>query len=316
MSDLRLWVIVVGALMLIAGVAETKNTLPTQAGAIFRDCPHECPEMIMIPAGTFIMGTDRRDIEPDGREGPAHEITIAQPFAMGVYDVTRDEYQIFTKTTGRATPKGCNVVDSEGRWITDPDKDWQNPGFKQTGRDPVVCVSWEDAHAYIAWLNSKVSGSTAGPYRLPSETEWDYAARAGTSTPYYWGDIASHDRANFGIEHCAPCGGQKEGRDQWYFTSPVGSFPPNRFGLYDMSGNVWQWTEDCTHYGFTDAPIDGSAWTTDIHDACHNRILRGGSWLDPAILMTIFVRNPWAPTDRNYANGFRVARGKIDVETP
>jgi len=280
-------------------VLRTVGAVPTTAAAKFRDCAHDCPEMVVIPAGSFIMGS-----------GPTHRVTFAKPFALGVYDVTLDEYSTFVRATSRASGKGCNVVDSEGRWITDPSKDWRYPGFEQTGRDPVVCVSWEDAQAYIAWLNHEVhSGEpTEALYRLPSEAEWEYAARAGTATSYYWGDVASHDLANYGIEHCYPCGAARQGRDRWYFTSPVGAFPPNAFGLYDISGNVWQWTADCTHYSFTGAPDDGSAWTTDDNDACHNRILRGGSWLDPAILLSIFVRNPWAPDDRNYANGFRVAR--------
>ena len=140
--------------------------------------------MIVVPAGNFVMGTDREG------EGPAHRVTIAKPFALGVYDVTRDEYARFVHATGRAAAKGCNVVDTGARWITDPSKDWRHPGFQQTGRDPVVCVSWEDAQAYIAWLNDKVrlTGSVGAPYRLPSEGEWEYAARAGSTTSYYWGE--------------------------------------------------------------------------------------------------------------------------------
>jgi formylglycine-generating enzyme required for sulfatase activity len=297
-------------LSLIHWSVQALGAASSASGVKFRDCPRDCPEMTVIPAGSFVMGTDRRDVEPDGREGPPHTVTFGRPFALGIYDVTRGEYAAFVRSTGKATIKGCNVLDPMGRWITDPDKDWRNPGFHQTGRDPVVCVDWEDAQAYIAWLNCKVrpNGSAQGPYRLPSEAEWEYAARAGSTTSYYWGDVPSHDLANYGIEHCFPCGAAKEGRDRWYFTSPVGSFPPNAFGLYDALGNVWQWTADCMHYGFTGAPSDGLAWTTDANDACHNRVLRGGSWLDSSPVLVVFVRNPWAPTDRNYANGFRVAR--------
>jgi sulfatase modifying factor 1 len=291
------------------GAPHSEHSITTTPGAKFRECSVDCPEMIVIPAGTFMMGTDRRDVESDGREGPPHPVAFKKSFALSIYDVTRDDYARFVRQTGKQTEKGCNVVDTEGRWITDPHKDWQNPGFRQTGRDPVVCVSWNEAQAYIGWLNHKVGSiKESAPYRLPSEAEWEYAARAGSSTSYYWGDAASHDLANYGLEYCGPCGAVKQGRDQWFFTSPVGAFPPNAFGLYDASGNVWQWTQDCTHYRFDGAPDDGSAWTTDTNDACHNRILRGGSWLDPAILVTIFVRNPWAPADHNNANGFRVAR--------
>jgi sulfatase modifying factor 1 len=305
-----LYPVLLGVVLLANGAVSRSRGVPSTPGAQFRDCAWDCPEMIVIPAGTFAMGTTRLDIEPDGREGPIHLVTLKKPFAIGVYDVTRDEYAIFVRATGRAAAKGCNVIDSEGRWIMDPERDWRHPGFKQTGHDPVVCVSWEDAQGYIGWLNGKVNfnRSVDGPYRLPSESEWEYAARAGSTTLYYWGDVASHERANYGLEHCYPCGVAKQGRDRWYFTSPVGAFPPDAFGLYDALGNVWQWTADCMHYGFTGAPDDGSPWVADISDACHNRVLRGGSWLDPAILLSIFVRNPWGPNDRNYANGFRVAR--------
>lgn len=309
-SRVDLSVLMLAMTLLANGLARTATAAPSAAGAKFRDCRRDCPEMIVVPAGSFTMGTERRDIESDGREGPPHPVTIPKPFALGIYDVTRDEYGRFVRETGRVSGKGCNVLDSEGRWITDAGRNWRNPGFRQTGRDPVVCVSWEDAQGYIAWLNSKVRSNTLsdGPYSLPSEAEWEYAARAGSTTAYPWGNVAGHDLANYGLEYCGPCGAVKQSRDQWHFTSPVGSFPPNAFGLYDTSGNVWQWTADCTHYNFTGAPNDGSAWTSNTNDACHNRVLRGGSWLDPAILLTVFVRNPWAPNDHNFANGFRVAR--------
>ena len=291
-------------------VAQGSTPLPSRSGTTFRECPRECPLMVVVPAGTFSMGTSRLDVESDGREGPPHPVVFARPFALGVYDVTRGEFARFVRATDYQSKTGCNTLDSQGRWVTDPDKSWRNPGFIQTDRDPVVCVSWNDAHAYISWLNGKVSSNDSrhGPYRLPSEAEWEYAARARSTTSYYWGPEASHKLANYGIEDCGPCGAKKEGRDRWYFTSPVGSFPPNAFGLYDALGNVWQWTEDCTHYSFDRAPTDGSAWMTDTDRACYNHILRGGSWLDPGILLTIFVRNPWAADDHNYADGFRVAR--------
>lgn len=301
------------ATLLFAGAVaagEPTPRVPTVPGTTFRECGEGCPLMTVIPAGSFSMGTTRQDIESDGREGPPHTVTFAKPFAMGVHDVTRGEFASFIHDSGYQTKQGCNVLDSEGRWITDPDKDWRHPGFAQTDRDPVVCVSWNDTHVYTAWLNRKV-GSTdvgSGPYRLPSEAEWEYAARAGSTTGYYWGQEPTHDLANYGIEDCGPCGARRDGRDRWYFTSPVGSFPPNAFGLYDALGNVWQWTEDCTHYSFKGAPADGAAWMTDTDRACYNHLVRGGSWLDPGILLTIFVRNPWGSDDRNYANGFRVAR--------
>jgi formylglycine-generating enzyme required for sulfatase activity len=290
--------------------AQTVPAIPNGAGKTFQECARACPLMVVVPAGEFSMGTSRLDVESDGREGPPHTVTFQKPFALGVYDVTRGEYARFVRATGYVAKQGCNIVDSQGRWITDPGKSWRNPGFAQTDRDPVVCVSWDDAQAYIAWLNKIVrpSDPRPGPYRLPSEAEWEYAARAGSSTSYYWGGDANHDLANFGIYDCGPCGAKQEGKDRWYFTSPVGAFAPNAFGLFDALGNVWQWTQDCTHYGFGGAPADGSAWMTDTDRACYNHVLRGGSWLDPDFLLTIFVRNPWGQDDHNYANGFRLAR--------
>jgi len=283
---------------------------PTNAGTNFRDCARACPLMVVIPPGSFVMGTNRLDIESDGREGPPHTVNVARPFAVGVFDVTRGEFARFIAATGYRPEAGCDIVDSQGRWVTDGRKDWRNPGFTQTDRDPIVCVSWDDAQAYIAWLNRMIrpGDSGRGPYRLPSEAEWEYVARAGSATLFSWGQEPGHDLANYGIEHCSPCGAATEGRDRWLFTSPVGSFAPNAFGVYDTSGNVWQWTQDCMHYRFDGAPSDGTAWMTDSNNACYNRVVRGGSWLDPGILLAVYVRNPWAPGSHNNANGFRVAR--------
>jgi len=288
------------------------------AGKTFRDCVGDCPLMAVIPAGTFFMGTGRLEVERERRERLTHKVTFAKPFALGVYDVTRGEFARFVRASGYPIKQGCNILDVEGHWVTDPDKGWSNPGFSQTDQDPVVCVSWNDAHAYVAWLNGRVhSGdSMDGPYRLPSDAEWEYAARAGSSTSYYWGSEASHELANYGIEDCNPCGARKDGRDRWYFTSPAGSFAPNAFGLYDVAGNVWQITEDCMHYNFDGAPADGSAWMTDTNRACYNHPLRGGSWLDPGSLLTLFERNPWGSDDHNYANGFRVARTLDEYADP
>jgi formylglycine-generating enzyme required for sulfatase activity len=155
-------------------------------GTTFRDCP-DCPEMVVVPAGKFLMGSPStetgRDI--DGTEDPHHEVTIARPFAVAKYETTRDEYARFVKETALADPPGCNVHQvSPPHWPTIEGLNWHNTGFTQTGRDPVVCMSWNEAVAYVAWLSKKTGKS----YRLLSEAEWEYAARAGTTTPDYWGD--------------------------------------------------------------------------------------------------------------------------------
>jgi formylglycine-generating enzyme required for sulfatase activity len=283
--------------------------LAEQSERRFRDCPH-CPEMIVIPPGSFSMGSPPPRQGWDSREAPQHSVRIDSAFAMSLYDVTRAQYSRFIRETHRSGGKGCDILDAQGRWITDPNKDWHSPGFPQTDFDPVVCVSWEDATAYALWLNQQArpripSDSNSRPYRLPSEAEWEYAARSGTVTPYYWGNNASHESANYGLEECYPCGAAAEGRDRWYYTSPVASFPPNAFGLYDMLGDVWQWTQDCMHYGYEGAPTDGSVWAGG---ECKLHVLRGGSWLDPARFLTVTLRNPWGKSTRNQANGFRVVR--------
>ena len=160
-------------------------------------------------------------------------------FAAGRLDVTRSEWAAYVRTTHRLVAKGCQWTGKQG-----PDADkvasWDDLGFEQSASDPVVCVSWNDARDYARWLSQR----TGKRYRLLSEAEWEYAARAGTTTAYYWGSGASHDYANHGTEKC--CGGAEQGSDRWIWTSPGGAFPANRFGLYyDMSGNVLQWVEDC-----------------------------------------------------------------------
>ena len=178
-------------------------------------------------------------------------------------------------------------------------------GLRQTGQRPVINVSWDQAKAYVAWL-SRVTGK---PYRLLSEAEWEYAARGVTSAeaphpPYWWGNTASHEYANYGTDQC--CNGKVEGRDQWFYTAPVGQFPANAFRLHDMHGNVWEWVEDPWHESYDGAPKDGTAWIED-GDA-GRRVVRGGSWgNDPEVLRSA-VRDRGTTVDRNYVLGFRVGR--------
>lgn len=281
------------------------------ASAKFRDCPH-CPEMIVVPPGGYTLevpaGGELYGVNTDS----PIRVTIGKAFAIGIYDVTRDEYAEFVRETGRPVEEGCETLDPTGRWITDPGKNWRNPGFRQTGRDPVVCVNWDDAHSYVRWLNEKVTGKSGErPYRLPSGEEWEYAARGGSGTLYSCGLQPNHNCANFGLDQCWPCGAEKQGNDRWYYTSPVGSFAPNPFGLYDAIGNVYQWTDDCYHETIRGAPGDGSVWTGGD---CNLRILRGGAWNDTIIyglgvpIAMIAAHNTYPVDARNYANGFRVMR--------
>jgi formylglycine-generating enzyme required for sulfatase activity/pimeloyl-ACP methyl ester carboxylesterase len=262
------------------------------AGSVFRDCA-ECPEMVVIPAGKFTMGSSdaakafAMTLGASPRaiadESPEHSVSV-RSFALGKYDVTRGEYAAFVHATGYAAGQGCYVEGTgmdTSKWPNPPDKNWQDPGFSQTDRDPVVCVSWPDAKAYVAWLNAK----TGGGYRLPTEAEWEYAARAGAATPFYWGDDPKQT-----AEH----GWFRDNAQSR--THPVGQKPANAFGLYDIVGNVWQWTEDCYAEDYSHAPADGSAASGPA--GCL-RVDRGGSWFYPAWLLRSATR------ERNPGNGYR-----------
>jgi len=244
---------------------------PTTPGRTFRDCS-ECPEMVEVPAGKFIMGSDSGDID----EKPAHEVVIAKPFAVGKYEVTFDEYAACVAGGGCTKRKNPN------------DFDWGR------GRRPVVDVTWDSAREYAEWLSQK----TGKPYRLLTEAEWEYAARAGTTTKYAFGDTITHDQANFASGN--PTGKAGEGQ-----TMEVGSYPPNAWGLYDMHGNVWEWVEDCYDINYEKVPADGTA---RIFPGCPTRALRGGSWDYPADEIHSSVRFALKPAYRLDEIGFRVAR--------
>jgi len=267
------------------------------SGATFRDCEH-CPEMVVVPAGSFVMGSPPTEPDRYADESPQHRVTFAHAFAVGKYPVTRAEFARFVQESGYRAGPGC-LIRNPGGWIDDRKADWRSPGFAQTERDPVVCMNVDDAAAYAAWLSRK----TGRAYRLLAEAEWEYAARAGTLGAYPWGAAASHDRANFGEEPC--CQPAAEGNDRWLTTSPVGSFPPNSFGLYDMHGNAWQWTQDCWHRSYEGAPTDGSAWTSG---SCVDRVLRGGSWNCSAATVRSAEREVHDGSGRYAVVGFRVAR--------
>jgi formylglycine-generating enzyme required for sulfatase activity len=268
--------------------------------------------MVRVPAGSFIIGAPRSDPASDDLERPQTRVTI-KAFWLGKYPVTRGEYAVFARATKRRPSPGCSWT---GRAKSDPDKvsTWQDTGFPQSDRSPVVCVSWDDVNAYVAWLRTK----TGKPYRLPSEAEWEYAARAGSTTAFPWGDAASHQKANYGSDDWGPLA---SGRDRWEYTSPVGSFPPNRFGLYDMHGNVLQYVQDCFSSDYSRIPRNGSPFrvsekmrTNPIQelnglDSCSLHMLRGGDWGDPGSMIRSSARNFQLPpaTFRSGGVGFRVA---------
>jgi formylglycine-generating enzyme required for sulfatase activity len=242
-----------------------------QVGDTFKECAKDCPEMIVIPAGQLTMGSPTTEQGHNDDEAPQHRVTIAKPFAVSKFVVT------FADWDACAGVGGC------------PDVSDSNMG---RGNKPVVNTTWEDAGQYAAWL-SRMSGQ---PYRLLTEAEWEYAARAGTTTTYYWGNGIGNGNAN-----CDGCAGGWDNQQ----TSPVGSFKPNAFGLYDMVGNVWQWVQDCYHPNYDGAPMDGSAW---ISDDCDRRVNRGGSWYSYSRPLRSAARVRGFPGNRDYGLGFRIAR--------
>ena len=251
-------------------VAAQEEAPQWKVGAVFRDCP-ACPEMVVVPAGSFMMGSSASEKGRYDREGPVHRVTIAMPFAVGKYEVTFDEWDACVRSGG------C------GGYRPD-DRDWGR------GRRPAIYVSWEDARTYVDWL----SRETGEYYRLLSEAEWEYAARAGTTTRYHWGDDIGRNRANCNSKYCG---------DSWDYTAPVGSFVANGFGLHDVHGNVWEWVEDCWNESYAGAPSDGSAW---LSGKCAQRVMRGGAWGNRPGQLRAAIRG-WK-TLGSLIIGFRVAR--------
>lgn len=266
-------------------------------GTSFRDCD-VCPVMVVLPAGSFEMGSPAGEVGRYADEGPQHRVTFARPFAVARYPVTRGEFARFVRETGYRAGPGCLIVRG-GTWVDAHDADWRRPGFAQTERDPVVCMSWNDGEAYADWLSRKTGHS----YSLLTEAQWEYAARAGTRTAFNWGAKPRRDRANYGAEVC--CAPETRGADRWLATSPSGSFPPNPFGLYDMHGNAWEWVQDCWHRNYEGAPDDGSAWTTG---SCVDRVMRGGSWNCSSSTIRAAEREVHDLSGRYAVTGFRVAR--------
>ena len=268
------------------------------AGDVIQDCP-QCPPMVYIPASSFRMG----DIQGGGRsnEKPVHRVSI-DAFLLGQTEVTVAQFRAFVKASGYKTEaeqsRGCRTREN-GSWDWRSGKNWRNPGFKQSSEEPVVCLSWNDTQRYIEWLSKK----TGEQYRLPTEAEWEYAARAGSETKYSWGNTASHEYANYGTDSC--CNGLAKGKDKWKYTSPVASFTANAFGLYDMHGNAWEWTQDCWNGSYKGAPSDGTAWLSGY---CSRRVLRGGSWSSYPIILRSAIRSGNTTGFRSNNNGFRLAR--------
>jgi formylglycine-generating enzyme required for sulfatase activity len=270
------------------------------AGTVIHDCP-TCPEMTVLPAGKFNQGLDAA-ANATAFEMPAHAVTIGRPLAMATNDVTVDEFRAFVVATGR-TVQGCEIYD--GAWSQRTDANWENPGFAQTGSHPVTCVSWADANAYADWLTS----TSGHRYRLPSASEWEYAARAGGVAAQPWVSLSEAcAHANVADQSAArryPGWSAFSCDDGAIYTSPVGTFSANAFGLKDMLGNVLQWTQDCWSANYEGAPVDGSPRTAA---PCAQRELRGASWFTAPGIARVSYRNHFAADYRTSSVGIRLVR--------
>ncbi len=270
-------------------------------GTTIRDCP-TCPVLTVLPTGRFEQGSALTE-NASAFEKPLHWVMIAHPIALSTNAVTVDEFRAFVIATGRDM-QGCDTYD--GAWRHREDGSWENPGFEQTGSHPVTCTSWNDAKAYVAWLSAK----TGQHYRLPSASEWEYAARAGGAAAQPWSAQGLDACANANVADLS-AGRRYPGwavfacNDGFVQTAPVGSFKANSFGLNDMLGNVFQWTEDCWNADYKGAPIDGSARTDGN---CAERELRGGSWFSTPEYVRANYRNHFGVDYRTSSVGIRLAR--------
>lgn len=286
---------------------------------IFTDCD-QCPEMVIVPSGSVYIGSYEEEIGRKKGERNRVKATIANSFAMAKNEVTLAQYRIFMEETKYKSNQafykgeplvGCNYFDGKSYGYV-AEHNWKNPGYPQRDTDPVVCVSWTDAYAYAKWLSKK----TGRTYRVPSAVEFEYASRAGSSSPWYWGTNPEEacDYANVGDTAFAnkfPTRASFPCTDGYVFTTRVGRFKPNKFGLYDMVGNAWEWTSDCFQNDLTNAPIDGSAWTDNENKECDARTPKGGSWISGIAWSRAAVRSRDGADYKSFMLGFRVA---ADVE--
>jgi formylglycine-generating enzyme required for sulfatase activity len=282
--------------------------------------------MVPLPPGSFEMGSsdddnarDLSQVTPAPRlslahllgvsdrdsaakfmayEHPRHLVTIPYKFAMSKAPISKREFEEFVSVTKYKTGP-CLFWWEHGRPNAPVSNAWSHPGFEQSDDEPVVCVTWKDANAYIAWLNTKIkdresTGSSGGTYRLPSESEWEYAARAGTTTSRWWGDQMDPNHAQ-----CRGCGEER------MRTVPSCSFPPNQFGLYDMLGNVSEIVQDCWHANYLGAPATGDPW---LSGDCHRRVSRGGSWNGEAWVTRSTTRGSVGLNQTTNGQGFRVVK--------
>lgn len=289
----------------LAACASGPPSGPLGPGSSFRDCP-ACPEMVVIPAGQFQMGSPPDEADRGDDEGPVRTVSISQPFAIGKYEVTQGEFAAFVEDTGYWTNDRCLVFNGE-RLAFDDTKSWQDPGYPVTDDHPMVCVSWWDAANYTEWLSEKTGHS----YSLPPEAKWEYAVRGGTQSTYSFPGgrenvCAYGNVSDLSAEKVAPTWDIVPCDDSVGMgTAPVGSYRPNGFGLHDTIGNVWEWMADCYQESFENAPTNGSAWGNG--GKCSTVLDRGGGFSTGYMRAANRSRAP-SPHIAVYSLGFRVMR--------
>lgn len=295
--------------------AETPTANPApDVGQTLKDCA-DCPTLVVLPSGSVLMGSAESEKGRRSNEGPQHEVRIAYRLAVGQYEVTRAEFARFANATGyRAVieqGKGCHVLDGK-TWGVSRQHSWLNPGYEQADDHPVTCVSWNDAQAYLAWLNQQVPGKG---YRLLSEAEWEYAARAGQTGHFPWGNDDDLSAACAHANVMDTAGKAQVSNVTWAgvncsdgaaHTASGPAFKPNAFGLYNMAGNAWEWLQDVGHANYIGAPMDGSPWTLGGDQTM--RITRGGAWFSYPQAMRSAYRSQSAQDFRGGGVGFRIAR--------
>ena len=291
---------------------------PVQANPVVSDC-HDCPDLVAIPAGSAMLGSTVEERASAGvatvfgdREGPPYRVTFTRGYLIGRTEVTRAQYRAFVHATKRPSAPSCGIhMADKDTWTPQPGYDWAKPGFAQDDSHPAVCISYDDAQAYVGWLSQK----TGKAYRIPSDAEWEYAARGGTSTPWYWGKAPEDGCAIANLLSTgtvAALGWPKSVSNRLActnprsFTQPVAAYAPNAFGLYDMAGNAFEWAADCNNPDNNGAHSDGTARTTGD---CTRHYLKGGAFHTPIWLTRSAVRGAPIPADLHmFAIGFRVAR--------
>lgn len=288
---------------------EKPKTRTYKAGEIFLDCD-ECPEMVVVPAGEFTMGELAKPGDRFRITEPKHKVIIAKPFAIGKFEITRQEYDRFVSATAHDIGDLCWTVEPSGSKYR-KQRSYRVIGMPRVDTYPTVCVNWLDAKAYVKWLNKRIQkAGKKGRYRLPTEAEWEYVARTGYPTKYD-GNIKLNrlcDYANFAARETPYKWRTKDCTDRHKKLAPVGTYKANRWGIHDMRGNVAEWLEDCAHYNYKGAPADGSAWLGANRGNCAQRILRGGGWTNGPESLTSGARHYTKTTDRTVTYGFRVVK--------